>query len=121
MMETDVRGLLVRCRSANAEQRALKRQMEYAMGDGGTVALAKYAERLRGLREQLDNDLDRAEAIISKLANARDRIILRYYYLLGWSDQRIADELYISVDHARHTRAQVVRGMDVRIDWGRKA
>ena len=64
---------------------------------------AKCAE-LRGL-------VDAFELIMDKIDDRRLRIIVRNYYALGWTDERIAEQLELSRQHVNRLRTAYIDGL----------
>lgn len=44
-------------------------------------------------RAELEAMLDELEKLLAMLGDGKARVILRYYYAVGWTDETIADEL----------------------------
>ena len=64
---------------------------------------AKCAE-LRGM-------VDQFEAIMDTIDDRRLRIIVRNYYALGWTDERIGDQLELSRQHVNRLRTAYLEGL----------
>ena len=113
---TDVE-ILQECRLATMEERALSRQIDRLAlicgprgigsqaiepaGDRKTNnATAGQLQQLEGLIERLVRKRDenisiiqRAEAVIDRIRERRDRVVIRCYYVEGQSEYEIADEM----------------------------
>ena len=113
---TDVE-ILQECRLATMEERALSRQIDRLAlicgprgigsqaiepaGDRKTNnATAGQLQQLEGLIERLMRKRDenisiiqRAEAVIDRIRERRDRVVIRCYYVEGQSEYEIADEM----------------------------
>ena len=64
---------------------------------------AKCAE-LRGM-------VDQFEAIMDAIDDRRLRIIVRNYYALGWTDERIGEQLELSRQHVNKLRIVYLEGL----------
>jgi len=64
---------------------------------------AKCAE-LRGM-------VDQFESIMDAIDDRRLRIIVRNYYALGWTDERIGDQLELSRQHVNRLRTAYIEGL----------
>ena len=64
---------------------------------------AKCAE-LRGM-------VDQFESIMDAIDDRRLRIIVRNYYALGWTDERIGDQLELSRQHVNKLRIAYLEGL----------
>ena len=62
--------------------------------------LDKIEERCRELRPLLDE----FERIMNAIEDRRLRIIVRNYYALGWTDERIGEQLELSRQHVNRLR-----------------
>ena len=113
---TDVE-ILQECRMATLEERALSRQIDrLALISGprgiGSQALEPAGDRktnnatagqlqqLEGLIEKLTRKRDEnlsiiqnAEAVIDRIRDRKDRVVIRYYYVEGQSEYEIAEEM----------------------------
>ena len=116
---TDVE-ILQECRLATMEERAISRQIDRLVlicgpRDIGSQALepagdrktnnatAGQLQKLEGLIERLTRKRDenisiinRAEAVIDRIRERKDRVIIRCYYVEGESEYEIADEMDMS-------------------------
>lgn len=71
--------------------------------DGCEAVLKQKQQRLNEMMAEM-------ERIIEKLSDGKARTIIRYYYGVGWSDERIADELETS-------REVITRRRNAAVDW----
>ena len=116
---TDVE-ILQDCRMATLEERALSKQIDRLAlicgprgigsqalepaGDRKTNnATAGQLQQLEGLIEKLTRKRDenlsiiqKAEAVIDRIRDRKDRVVIRYYYIEGQSEYEIADEMDMS-------------------------
>lgn len=116
---TDVE-ILQDCRMATLEERALSRQIDRLAlicgpkgigsqalepaGDRKTNnATAGQLQQLEGLIEKLTRKRDenltiiqKAEAVIDRIRDRKDRVVIRYYYIEGQSEYEIAEEMDMS-------------------------
>lgn len=116
---TDVE-ILQDCRMATLEERALSRQIDRLTlicgprgigsqalepaGDRKTNnATAGQLQQLEGLIEKLTRKRDenltiiqKAEAVIDRIRDRKDRVVIRYYYIEGQSEYEIAEEMDMS-------------------------
>ena len=53
---------------------------------------------------ELRDLVDAFELIMDKIDDRRLRIIVRNYYALGWTDERIAEQLELSRQHVNRLR-----------------
>lgn len=128
---TDVE-ILQECRLATMEERAISRQIDRLVlicgpRDIGSQALepagdrktnnpsAGQLQKLEGLLERLvrkrDENLsiiNRAEAVIDRIRERKDRVIIRCYYVEGESEYEIADEMDMSRQWVNKRRNLVV-------------
>ena len=113
---TDVE-ILQDCRMATLEERALSKQIDRLAlicgpreigsqalepaGDRKTNnATAGQLQQLEGLIEKLTRKRDenlsiiqKAEAVIDRIRDRQDRVVIRYYYIEGQSEYEIAEEM----------------------------
>ena len=113
---TDVE-ILQDCRMATLEERALSKQIDRLAlicgprgigsqalepaGDRKTNnATAGQLQHLEGLIEKLTRKRDenlsiiqKAEAVIDRIRDRKDRVVIRYYYIEGQSEYEIAEEM----------------------------
>ena len=113
---TDVE-ILQDCRMATLEERALSKQIDRLAlicgprgigsqalepaGDRRTNnATAGQLQQLEGLIEKLTRKRDEnlsiiqnAEAVIDRIRDRKDRVVIRYYYIEGQSEYEIAEEM----------------------------
>ena len=116
---TDVE-ILQDCRMATLEERALSKQIDRLAlicgprgigsqalepaGDRKTNnATAGQLQQLEGLIEKLTRKRDenlsiiqKAEAVIDRIRDRKDRVVIRYYYVEGQSEYEIAEEMDMS-------------------------
>lgn len=116
---TDVE-ILQDCRMATLEERALSKQIDRLAlicgprgigsqalepaGDRKTNnATAGQLQQLEGLIEKLTRKRDenltiiqKAEGVIDRIRDRKDRVVIRYYYIEGQSEYEIADEMDMS-------------------------
>ena len=57
---------------------------------------------------ELRDMVDAFETIMDKIADRRLRIIIRNYYALGWTDERIAEQLELSRQHVNRLRTAYI-------------
>ena len=57
--------------------------------------------------------VDEFEAIMDKIADRRLQIIIRDYYALGWTDEKIAEQLELSRQHVNRLRTAYVEGWEL--------
>ena len=62
--------------------------------------LEKIEAKCAELREMVDS----FEMIMDKIEDRRLRIIIRNYYALGWTDEKIAEQLELSRQHVNRLR-----------------
>ena len=60
---------------------------------------------LRGL-------VDTFETIVDKIEDRRLQVIVRDYYALGWTDERIGEQLELSRQHVNRLRTAYVEGLN---------
>lgn len=79
--------------------------------------------KITEMERELDADIDRLIALKGKIAaviaavpDARDRRLLEYRYLLGWSWRRIAQEMNYSEDWVRHAHGRALQMVRVPED-----
>lgn len=116
---TDVE-ILQDCRMATLEERALSKQINRLAlicgprgigsqalepaGDRKTNnATAGQLQQLEGLIEKLTRKRDenlsiiqKAESVIDRIRDRKDRVVIRYYYVEGQSEYEIAEEMDMS-------------------------
>ena len=69
--------------------------------------LDKIEEKCEELRELLDE----FETIMDAIKDRRLQIIVRNYYALGWSDERIAERIDLSRQHVNRLRTAYIEGL----------
>lgn len=122
------------CRSAVDEIAAIEHQLDRLRGIGGPRSLGAVSTEsmsrtnnpesarlqhedylcaeLEKQRDRIEATLAAANALVNSLADGRARSILRYYYLVGWNDDRIADEMGISRTWVCKKRVAAVRFLE---------
>ena len=60
---------------------------------------------------ELRDLVDAFEMVMDKIDGRRLRIIVRNYYALGWTDERIAEQLELSRQHVNRLRTAYVEGL----------
>ena len=61
---------------------------------------------------ELRDLVDAFELIMDKIDDRRLRIIVRNYYALGWTDERIAEQLELSRQHVNRLRTAYLEGLE---------
>ena len=69
--------------------------------------LDKIEAKCAELREMVDQ----FEAIMDAIDDWRLRIIVRNYYALGWTDERIGEQLELSRQHVNKLRIEYLEGL----------
>ena len=134
---TDVE-ILQECRLATMEERAISRQIDrLAMIDGpreiGSQAIkpagdrktnnaaAGNMQRLDGLIERLIHKRDenisiieRAETVIERIRERRDRLVIRYYYVEGESEYEIANDMDMSRQWVNQRRNMIINELSLK-------
>lgn len=67
----------------------------------------KIEDKCRELRGMVDE----FEAIMDTIVDRRLRIIIRNYYALGWTDERIGEQLELSRQHVNRLRTAYLEGI----------
>lgn len=67
----------------------------------------KIEEKCAALRAMVDS----FEQIMDKIDDRRLRIIVRNYYALGWTDERIGEQLDLSRQHVNRLRTAYIDGL----------
>ena len=65
-------------------------------------------EKIEAKCAELREMVDAFEMIMDKIEDRRLRIIVRTYYALGWTDERIADQLELSRQHVNRLRTAYI-------------
>ena len=65
-------------------------------------------DKIEAKCEELREMVDAFETIMDKIADRRLRIIIRNYYALGWTDERIAEQLELSRQHVNRLRTAYI-------------
>ena len=60
---------------------------------------------------KLRDMVDEFETVMDKINDRRLRIIVRNYYGLGWTDERIGEQLELSRQHVNKLRTAYVEGL----------
>ena len=60
---------------------------------------------------ELRDMVDQFEAIMDAIDDRRLRIIVRNYYALGWTDEKIGDQLELSRQHVNRLRTAYLEGL----------
>ncbi len=134
---TDVETLQ-ECRMAAMEERAISRQIERLAMIGGprgvgsqamepagdrktNNATAAHLQKLDGLIDKLvkmrDENVDimlRAEEVIEKVKDHRERVIIRCYYVEGESDYEIAAQMELTAQRIQQVRNKTIEGLNVK-------
>ncbi len=61
--------------------------------------------------QELRDLVDQFEIIMDAIADRRLRIIVRNYYGLGWTDERIGEQLELSRQHVNRLRTAYIEGL----------
>ena len=61
-------------------------------------------EKIEAKCQELREMVDQFEAIMDRIDDRRLRIIVRNYYALGWTDERIGEQLELSRQHVNRLR-----------------
>lgn len=69
--------------------------------------LEKIDAKCAELREMMDD----FEQIMDQIDDRRLRIIVRNYYALGWTEERIAEQLELSRQHVNRLRTAYIEGL----------
>ena len=68
-------------------------------------------EKIDGKCRELGDMLKEFEAILDAIEDRRLQIIIRNYYALGWTDERIGDQLEITRQHVNRLRTAYIEGL----------
>ena len=68
-------------------------------------------DRIEAKCEELRGMVDEFERIMDKIDDRRLRIIVRNYYALGWTDEKIAEQLELSRQHVNRLRTAYIDGL----------
>lgn len=71
-------------------------------------------QRLARMEEELSDTVAACEGVLSAVGPSRTRLVLRQYYVLGWTDEEIAEENGISGRLANHIRNSWLAQMGYR-------
>ena len=69
-------------------------------------------EKIEGKCAELREMVDAFEMIMDKIDDRRLRIIVRNYYALGWTDERIAEQLELSRQHVNRLRTAYIEQLE---------
>lgn len=61
--------------------------------------------------QELNGMVKEFELIMDKIDDRRLRIIVRNYYALGWTDERISEQLELSRQHVNRLRTAYIEGL----------
>ena len=61
---------------------------------------------------ELRDMVDAFEMIMDGITDRRLRIIVRNYYAIGWTDEKIAEQLELSRQHVNRLRTAYMEGLD---------
>lgn len=124
---TDIE-VLQECKMATMEERAISRQIERLLQIGGPKGIGSQAlepagdrktnnatagqlQQLDGLIQKLNEKreeslyiVQRAEAVIERIRERKNRVIIRCYYVEGESDYEIAREMDMSPQWVQQQR-----------------
>ena len=89
-------------RGTNEPEAALMQQVD---DDDALYLLERKSEELRHL-------LSEFERIISAIQDQYDRVIIRNYYALGWTDKRIGEEIGFDKSTVWKRRTRVINALD---------
>ena len=68
-------------------------------------------DKIEAKCEELRGMLDEFEQIMDAILDRRLRIIIRNYYALGWTDERIGEQLELSRQHVNRLRTAYLEGL----------
>jgi len=68
-------------------------------------------EKIDAKCAELRELVDAFEQIMDRIEDRRLRIIVRNYYALGWTDERIAEQLELSRQHVNRLRTAYLEGL----------
>jgi len=68
-------------------------------------------EKIDAKCAELRELVDAFEQIMDRIEDRRLRIIVRNYYALGWTDERIAEQLELSRQHVNRLRTSYLEGL----------
>ena len=68
-------------------------------------------EKIEAKCAELRDLVDAFELIMDTIDDRRLRIIVRNYYALGWTDEKIAEQLELSRQHVNRLRTAYVEGL----------
>ena len=68
-------------------------------------------DKIEAKCQELRDMVDEFETVMDKIDDRRLRIIVRNYYGLGWTDERIGEQLELSRQHVNKLRTAYVEGL----------
>ena len=68
-------------------------------------------EKIEEMSRELSGYLTQVEYILDSIKERRLWIIIRNYYALGWTDERIADQLDITRQHVNRLRIEYIENL----------
>jgi DNA-directed RNA polymerase specialized sigma subunit len=68
-------------------------------------------EKIEAKCQELRGMVDQFEAIMDRIDDRRLRIIIRNYYALGWTDERIGEQLELSRQYVNKLRTAYIDGL----------
>ena len=68
-------------------------------------------EKIEAKCTELRDMVDAFEQIMDKIEDRRLRIIIRNYYALGWTDEKIAEQLELSRQHVNRLRTAYIESL----------
>lgn len=68
--------------------------------------------KIEAKSEELRAMIDEFEHIMDAIDDRRLRIIVRNYYALGWTDERIGDQLSLSQQHVNRLRTAYIESLN---------
>jgi hypothetical protein len=68
-------------------------------------------EKIEGKCRELGDMLKEFETILDAIEDRRLQIIIRNYYALGWTDERIGEQLEITRQHVNRLRTAYIEGL----------
>ena len=68
-------------------------------------------DKIEAKCQELRDMVDEFETVMDKIDDRRLRIIVRNYYGLGWTDERIGEQLELSRQHVNKLRTAYIEGL----------
>ena len=68
-------------------------------------------DKIEAKCQELRDMVDEFETVMDKIDDRRLRIIVRNYYGLGWTDERIGEQLELSRQHVNRLRTAYLEGL----------